>query len=509
MKDAKKWEFGDFQTPTALASEALDHLKRAYPSFNPQTIIEPTCGVGGFLIAAADAFPNAKTVIGVEIEGSYLSTLNEKIAARSDQARFDIRQQDFFAADWAEHILAAKQPVLIIGNPPWVTSSDIGRLHGSNLPEKSNFQKYKGFEAVTGKSNFDISEWMLLRHLEWLADSSGSIAMLCKTAVARKILRSVWKGGQSDFESRIIKINALKHFGAAVDACFFILQKTKAKVTESCPVFDDFHSEKPCSVLGFHSGMMLSDVPTFSRQRTLLGNDKNYVWRSGIKHDCSKVMELKKDGNELHNGLGESVEIEADYLFPLLKSSDLGNARLLKTRYLAVVTQRKVGQSTEAIRDRAPRTWSYLMRHGERLDKRGSVIYRKKPRFSIFGVGDYTFTPWKLAISGFYKSLEFQVVSPINDSPVVFDDTVYFLNAHSKAEAEFLSDMLNSKPARMFLESMIFWADKRPITVDLLKRLHIGKLAEKMGREKEYMKFTEERTDQANRSKPYQLEAMV
>jgi len=508
-KDAKKWEFGDFQTPPVLASDALEHLKRAYPDFSPQTIIEPTCGVGSFLIAAADAFPSAETVIGVEIEDSYLSTLNDKIAKRSDQSRFDIRQQDFFATDWSKQIAQTKEPILIVGNPPWVTSSDIGRLKGSNLPEKSNFQKYTGFEAVTGKSNFDISEWMLLRHLEWLANTSGSIAMLCKTAVARKILRSVWKNGQFDFESRIVKINALKHFGAAVDACFFVLQKARDTTATGCLIFDDFKDENPSGTFGFHGGMMLADVPAFTRQKELLGNDANYVWRSGIKHDCSKVMELKKDGEALRNGLGESVEIEDHYLFPLLKSSDLGNARLLNARHVAVVTQRKVGQPTETIRDHAPRTWSYLNRHGELLDKRGSVIYRNKPRFSIFGVGDYTFTPWKIAISGFYKSLQFQEISPINDCPVVFDDTVYFLNAHSKAESAFLSAILNSEPAHEFLESMVFWADKRPITVDLLKRLHIGKLAKILGREAEYESFVRERDVQQSSKAPRQLEAML
>ena len=236
-KDVKKSEFGDFQTPPNLASEALKHLKRSCPDFKPQTIIEPTCGVGGFLIAAADAFPCAQNIIGIEIEDSYISALKDKTVERSDQARFDIRHQDFFATDWTEHISQAKEPVLIVGNPPWVTSSDIGRLKGSNLPEKSNFQKYTGLEAVTGKSNFDISEWMILQHLEWLAGSSGCIAMLCKTSVARKILRSVWKAGQFNFESSIIKINALRHFGAAVDACFFILQKTKNLEANSCLLY--------------------------------------------------------------------------------------------------------------------------------------------------------------------------------------------------------------------------------------------------------------------------------
>ena len=66
-KEAKTWEFGDFQTPAALAQEAIAHLKKLDPEFQPKTIIEPTCGVGSFLLAAADAYPEAERIVGLEI----------------------------------------------------------------------------------------------------------------------------------------------------------------------------------------------------------------------------------------------------------------------------------------------------------------------------------------------------------------------------------------------------------------------------------------------------------
>ena len=48
---------------------------------------------------------------------------------------------------------------------------------------------------MTGKSNFDISEWMLIRLLEALQGRRATIAMLCKTATARKVLRHAWLNG--------------------------------------------------------------------------------------------------------------------------------------------------------------------------------------------------------------------------------------------------------------------------------------------------------------------------
>jgi hypothetical protein len=38
--------------------------------------------------------------------------------------------------------------------------------------------------------------------------------------------------------------------------------------------------------------------------------------------------------------------------------------------------------------------------------------------------------------------------------------------------------VLNSKPAREFYAARIFWDAKRPITVEVLRQLNIGKLVE-------------------------------
>ena len=140
-KEAKTWEFGDFQTPAILAQEAMAHLKAHDPDFHPKTIIEPTCGVGAFLLAAADAYPDAERVVGLEIESEYLNILRSEVADRADACRFELIEADFFKTDWAKLLGSLPEPILIVGNPPWVTSADIGRLKGRRLPGTTSFQK--------------------------------------------------------------------------------------------------------------------------------------------------------------------------------------------------------------------------------------------------------------------------------------------------------------------------------------------------------------------------------
>lgn len=479
-KDAKTWEFGDFQTPFSLAQTTVARLRDVL-SFTPRTIIEPTCGVGAFLVAAAEAFPSAERVVGVEIDAAYLEQLRDRIKGAPYADKVALIQGDFFKIDWIELLESLPKPILFVGNPPWVTSADIGLIKGDNLPEKSNFQKHRGFDAVTGKSNFDISEWMILQQMNWINFCGGGIAMLCKSAVARKVLQASWKAKRPIADSTCIQIDAMSHFGAAVDACCLIIERSEGPLSTDCALFESFEDDARSSVFGLHDGMVIADVDAYRRHRHLIGKEAHYVWRSGVKHDCSKVMELRRTPEGTKNGLGDTVSIEDTYLFPLLKSSDVAKGNTDNARLDVIITQKRVGDRTDCIEINAPNTWKYLANNRDMLDKRGSIIYKGKPPFSIFGIGDYAFEPWKVAISGFYKRLAFQLIPPHHGKPVMVDDTVYFLGCRTEAEAKFLFDILNSAVAKEALSSMIFWNDKRPITADLLKRLNLFELAKTLG----------------------------
>lgn len=484
------WEFGDFQTPDNLAVEATQVLQRV--GLVPQTVIEPTCGRGAFLLAAIRAFPHAKRFIGVEINKSHLDYLKKRLSLEPAHSEVSLINADFFSLNWTDILSDLPQPVLVIGNPPWVTSSELSTLDSSNLPNKSNFQGRRGFDAITGKSNFDISEWMILQHLKWLKGRVGYVAVLCKTAVARKVLAQAWKHSEKLSSSQIYIVDAMKHFNASVEACFFVMGIGNPK-SQDCYAYDSLGDTKPARRIGYRDSIVVADIDGYEKWRHIRGANAVYIWRSGIKHDCAKVFELDRIQGRFQNGYGEPANIEDTYLHPLYKSSDIGNGLDQKHRKYLLVTQRHVGEETAHIEQDAPKTWRYLQSHENSFSKRRSSIYKNRPRFSIFGVGEYAFAPWKVAISGFYKSLNFKCIGPFDGRPAVFDDTVYFLPCWSKDEAAFLRDILNSQPAREFLNSMIFWSDKRPITAELLRRLDLKALSAELGREAEYQVYAMQR----------------
>lgn len=477
-KTVEEQEFGDFQTPAGLAIEVAQLL--ASLELRPQSILEPTCGMGNLLFAALQTFPDVKSAAGVDISPLYVASAKARLSTQKTSANVEIKEGDFFTNDWGKVLDKLPDPLLVIGNPPWVTNAHIGLLGGSNLPEKSNFQKHAGFDAMTGKSNFDISEWMLLQSLSWLDGRNGVMAILCKTGVARKLLTHANKQGISLNHSAMYRINALKHFGAAVDACLFVCRFSPGASDYDCDVYDEMHSTQVERTIGPRDGNLIAKVSYYERWKHLMG-EEIYKWRSGVKHDCSKVMEFTKQGDQYRNGFGEVVDLEDTFLYPMLKTSQVAKAVATDLNRYMLVTQRTVGEDTQAISSAAPKTWAYLEGHARFLDARGSSIYKNRPRFSVFGIGDYSFSPWKVGISGFYKQLQFQVIGNVQGKPIVLDDASYFISCDTQDEAELLARLLNSQPGKEFFEAFVFWDGKRPITIEHLRRLNVLHLAKELG----------------------------
>lgn len=475
---AKK-EFGDFQTPGALARRCCALLLEM--GVWPKALVEPTCGTGEFLTAALESFPEARNALGFDINAAYVAEAATAVEALGIDQAVSVCEGDFFEMDWPGVLGSLPSPVLVIGNPPWVTNSDLGQIRSSNLPTKSNFQNRRGFDAITGKSNFDISEWMLIRLIEVLGNREACLAMLCKTAVARKALLHSWKERVPIASAQLHHIDAAKHFGAAVDACFLVVRfDSVGSDSTSCVVFDSLSATaNRVQEFGYRDSQLVADVVLYSRRNALRGTSTEKVWRSGVKHDCSRVMELVRDQDgRFHNGLGTIVELESTFLYPMLKSSQVASDdEVIRDVRWMLVTQQSPSDSTETIEKTAPKTWRYLTTHAEHLDKRGSSIYRKRPRFSVFGVGDYSFAPWKVAISGFYKKLRFRVIGPHEGKPIVLDDTSYFLPCESEEEARSVERQLLSEEVQEFFRALVFWDSKRPITAEMLNQLRLDEVA--------------------------------
>lgn len=484
-KTKGKIEFGDFQTPLALALEVVSILE--IDSF--ETIIEPTCGLGSFLCACETMRKTHINMFGWEINPSYVKIANRELQKISSCGDTSVKQQDFFEIDWNNIKEPLQMPILFIGNPPWVTNSELGKLLSKNLPKKYNFKGLNGLDAMTGKSNFDISEWMLIKIAEFISKSNSAMAFLIKTSVVRKLFTYILKKNLSVGNFFIKEIDAKKHFNVNVDACLFFAQGLLDNRNEKIlQIFSSLHSEKSYKEMGVLNDKLVSDIHSY---KTLMDIDSKceFDWRSGVKHDCSKVMEFIKKGNDFENGFKKTYSLPNDFLYPMYKSSTISKSILPPPTKYMMITQKRIGEETKFIKKISPLTWEYLETYADKLAIRKSSIYKNSPRFSIFGVGDYTFKPWKVAISGLYKNIKFSLIEPYNDVPVVLDDTCYMLGFDKKNQAVFVYEILTSDIAKKFINSLVFKDSKRPITVALLNRINIEAIAKKIGLHDEYKRL--------------------
>ncbi|MBK8934689.1 MAG: hypothetical protein IPM76_20705 [Chloroflexi bacterium] len=89
----KRMEFGDFQTPAWFAQEVCAFL--AAKGIAPASVLEPTCGLGHFLLAAVDGFDSARTAVGVEINRLYVESVQQKLPSYADDKSVRVIHADF------------------------------------------------------------------------------------------------------------------------------------------------------------------------------------------------------------------------------------------------------------------------------------------------------------------------------------------------------------------------------------------------------------------------------
>ena len=308
---------------------------------------------------------------------------------------------------------------------------------------------------------------------------ADSLAMLVKSSTARRMAQHVWGLGKQFGQLDFYRIDAKEHFDASVEAGLLLFQLADPalqKQPQACRQFNDLNAQQSTIAFGNLDGKLVSD-PAKALATKCFGAIEPVMWRSGVKHDLSRVLELKVDGDEVIDRDGNVLDIESEHLFPLAKGSDVAAGKTKDSGRVLLLPQQSVGQSTACMEETAPKTYEYLTQNLDRFQARRSSIYRGRDPFAIFGVGPYTFSPWKVAICGLYKRLTFTTFGPIEKKPVVFDDTVYLLPFRTRRQAVLVNRLLQSELATDFLQSRIFWEAKRPINASLLRQLDLIAIA--------------------------------
>ena len=477
VKEDSRIEYGDFQTPTSLAE--LIVKKILGNNELPNVILEPTCGKGTFVLAVLKQINAFARYYCIEIYKPYIwiskFSIFEYFLENPDKIipHIEFIHQNIFDINFNDIVeINNNDYLLILGNPPWVTNSQLGLLNSDNLPKKSNFKGHNGFDAITGKGNFDIAEYICLMLFNSFSNTEGIFAFLVKNIVIKNLINGQFQNNYRISNLIQFGIDAKKEFNVSADASLFFCKlnnNPSFQCLRTSIYSEDYNSN---NYFGFVGEKFVSNVKSYDEYKNYDGNSQ-IIWRSGVKHDCSKIMELELVNGHYINQLDEKLILENEIIYGLLKSSDLKNTVIDSANKYTIITQKRIGEDTSYLEKWFPNIYSYLINHKEYFTARKSKIYNDKPEFSIFGIGDYSFTKYKIAISGLYKQTKFSLLLPFKNKSMMVDDTCYFIGFDYLPDAVIILLALNHKSTQEFLNSLIFYDTKRIITKDILMRIDL------------------------------------
>ena len=168
----RRKDLADFPTPPGLVAEVLEALGSIGGRFD--RVLEPTCGRGHFIEGIIGRPDRPGEIRGFEIQPGHAE------AARTLGApgvHLVIETADLFRLDLSRQIpWSGSGRLLVVGNLPWVTAAEVAASGGSNGPSRSNVRNLRGIDAMTGASNFDVSEAIWLKLIRELAPERPTIA---------------------------------------------------------------------------------------------------------------------------------------------------------------------------------------------------------------------------------------------------------------------------------------------------------------------------------------------
>ena len=399
----------------------------------------------------------------------------------------------------------------IVGNPPWVNWEHLpDEYRRSTMKLWDHYglfpKRKKAMETILGGAKYDISMLMTYVAVDKYLRRGGKLGFvltqsLFKTSGAGQGFRRFVLPDGTPFGPMVVEdMVDLKPFeGAANRTAVGVFAKgysirypvsyqywVKKKggrgssiafdtpydeVTKELITFRAWHAE-PVDAKDTTSAWITARPKTLKALRKIHGNSE-YTARKGVYCSANGVFWLevqgqRPDGSIIVSNLSEEGKIriervqsamEPNLVFPLLRGKDVTRWKAFPE--ISILLTHEEGMRLKAIPEERmqadyPRTWRFLLKFKNTLVKTG--LFRRfykpsDPFYSMFDIGDYTFLPWKLVIREISSTLTAAVVGVFEKKPVVPDHKLVIVASRSKEEVHYLCALLNSVPARLFVDS--------------------------------------------------------
>jgi hypothetical protein len=167
-----------------------------------------------------------------------------------------------------------------------------------------------------------------------------------------------------------------------------------------------------------------------------------------------KILEKARDGSLVENAIGRAKNIpkgikartiENDFLFPLLRGSDVLGKWHTHTELGIIVPQNPQkpieGFPESEMKRDYPKTYAYLNAFKNILSSRKPA---SDPFYTLYDVGPYTFAAWKVVWLRPAKRLAAAVVGVQSKKPIIPQETITLVAFENESEAHYVCALVNS-----------------------------------------------------------------
>lgn len=432
--DNYKRKFGAVFTPFEWANKLVEkHFFKEW--LNGATVLDPTAGEGVFLKAFLSIARNrgveltndrVSRLYGIELNQGFVDNFYKSVAR---EFSIEFPKTNFIQGDifFQEKEIKAD---LLIGNPPWVNFSDLDEAYKEKTKHLYiHFGLVKNpKDLLLGNARTDIATLVVAKVIHSNLNKNGKAIFFLPLSIfqndgANQEFRNYSIRGVDFTVENILDFNGEKIFEAILGRYgvahfkrdkkqkfpikYHVLRNNSWETHRAKPLFN---LTDPLTV--FDNAETESRLDNFQK----ISLPKRCQPRQGI-NTCGandifffdKYEILDNDKVRLKNKLGDDITINKKYVFPLTVSTTLKSASP-KPEKVILIPHSDSGKPIDfetLKKDKA--LFNYLLKYQSVLQNRKGILINawisKGFWWALMGVGEYSFTPYKIMWKAFGDSI--------------------------------------------------------------------------------------------------------
>ena len=390
---------------------------------------------------------------------------------------------------------------LIAGNPPWVIWDNLPsdyRDETKPIWVAHGLFPHGGMDAFLGKSKKDISMLMTYEVADTLLRKGGRLGFVITQSVFKTagsgqgFRRFTLRGGDTIAPLHVDDMVDFQPFeGASNRTAVLIVQKGQRlkkrvpytvwqKTSRGQRIGYDLTLEdvsamtrrlhyvaEPVQESDRTSAWLTARPRAFTVLRKILGQSAYEAHAGAYSGGANgvywmEVLEWRKDGMAVVRNLTAGAKrevneiqavVEPDFLYPLLRGSDVKEWSAEPSAHLLLVQDPSTRRGVEEklLQRDYPRTWAYLKEFKSVLQARKDrgtrqIVEHGGAFYSMFGVGEYTVAPHKVAWCRIGRSIQADAIGCKDGKPIIPQETHSLVAVASKEEALYVAAVMNSLP---------------------------------------------------------------